>query len=559
MEKSKQNGNGLVQAEEWVNRAGPWHQIQPPLQPWILDHLQTLGFSSLTQVQSSSIPLLLSHKDLIVEAITGSGKTLSFLIPLLELISKRSSNLKKLESVIVTIRNQRRGVSTDWESKKFIIYFSTCNQVNYFYNLFLNLSELKEIQFFGLHGKLNPNKRESTYNGFLNSIGGLSTNEPSTSKQSSQAQRNGASVLLCTDVAARGLDLPDVDVVIQFDPPTDPKVFSHRCGRTARAGRKGRAIVMLNRGKEEEYVDSSSASTTPFPGPEPSTSDLSAREFESRIHSILLSDRAIYELSIKAFVSFIKSYSKHETGYIFPLNQSIPGSLKLKSLAKSYGLLRLPRMPEISSGGGEKNNRKRMRTNKKEDDDELKGSVLEKKRKIDVEREQEDEVIDGEEFVEIEFDPRTLAYKDKAREKQRLATIASKDAAQEEKSKNSRDPKKKKKKKDGKDLNLIREESESEEESVVNSSDEDEGYEWDEEKRKLKEKKQREKKRKERIQKAGLGIEEAWSEKKALKNQREERRLKRKRKRDWEKRIELEMRMMMRAHQKKMMIKIKSS
>lgn len=61
-------------------------------------------------------------------------------------------------------------------------------------------------------------------------------------------------------------------------------------------------------------------------------------------------------------------------------------------------------MPEISSGGGEKNNRKRMRTNKKEDDDELKGSVLEKKRKIDVEREQEDEVIDGEEFVEIEFD-----------------------------------------------------------------------------------------------------------------------------------------------------------
>lgn len=60
-------------------------------------------------------------------------------------------------------------------------------------------------------------------------------------------------------------------------------------------------------------------------------------------------------------------------------------------------------MPEIS-GGGEKNNRKRMRTNKKEDDVESKGSVLEKKRKIDVEREQEDEVIDGEEFVEIEFD-----------------------------------------------------------------------------------------------------------------------------------------------------------
>jgi len=42
--------------------------------------------------------------------------------------------------------------------------------------------------------------------------------------------------------------------VIQFDPPVDPKVFSHRAGRTARAGRKGKAYVLLCSGREVEYV-----------------------------------------------------------------------------------------------------------------------------------------------------------------------------------------------------------------------------------------------------------------------------------------------------------------
>jgi ATP-dependent RNA helicase DDX55/SPB4 len=70
---------------------------------------------------------------------------------------------------------------------------------------------------------------------------------------SSPATPATPSILLTTDVAARGLDLPRVDIIIQFDPPSDPKTFSHRCGRTARAGKSGRAWVLLV-GREEEYV-----------------------------------------------------------------------------------------------------------------------------------------------------------------------------------------------------------------------------------------------------------------------------------------------------------------
>lgn len=50
------------------------------------------------------------------------------------------------------------------------------------------------------------------------------------------------------------MDFPDIDVVVQYDAPTDPKTFSHRAGRTARAGRRGKAVLLLGKGREEDYV-----------------------------------------------------------------------------------------------------------------------------------------------------------------------------------------------------------------------------------------------------------------------------------------------------------------
>lgn len=136
---------------------------------------------------------------------------------------------------------------------RFIIYFATSASVDYFYKVrsfsycrspspysalqILPLFLPEAVQLFSLHGHLPPSARTRTLNSFANSTSTAQT----------------PSLLLATDVAARGLDIPDVDAILQFDPPTDSKAFSHRCGRTARAGKQGRAWVLLA-DQEHQYL-----------------------------------------------------------------------------------------------------------------------------------------------------------------------------------------------------------------------------------------------------------------------------------------------------------------
>lgn len=73
-------------------------------------------------------------------------------------------------------------------------------------------------------GKQKQQKRTATFFEFINASSGI---------------------LICTDVAARGLDIPKVDWIIQFDPPDDPRDYIHRVGRTARAGETGKSLLFL--------------------------------------------------------------------------------------------------------------------------------------------------------------------------------------------------------------------------------------------------------------------------------------------------------------------------
>lgn len=80
-----------------------WENLDPPLSEWVLEAMSTMGFARMTPVQASAIPLFMSHKDVVVEAVTGSGKTLSFLIPIVEKLLRLDDPIKKhhIGSIIV--------------------------------------------------------------------------------------------------------------------------------------------------------------------------------------------------------------------------------------------------------------------------------------------------------------------------------------------------------------------------------------------------------------------------------------------------------------------------
>lgn len=60
--------------------------------------------------------------------------------------------------------------------------------------------------------------------------------------------------MIATEVAARGLDIPDIDLVINYDVPQNAKDYVHRVGRTARSGKTGFALTIVTQYDVEQYL-----------------------------------------------------------------------------------------------------------------------------------------------------------------------------------------------------------------------------------------------------------------------------------------------------------------
>jgi ATP-dependent RNA helicase DDX31/DBP7 len=119
---------------------------------------------------------------------------------------------------------------------KMIVFFSCSTSVDYHHQLLSSFN--LDMNIFQLHGSLEQPVRTGTLKTF--------------------SAIKGCAILLATDVASRGLDLPYVDMILQFDPPFSQDDYVHRIGRTARAGRTGEGILLLLP-SEEEYLASLSS------------------------------------------------------------------------------------------------------------------------------------------------------------------------------------------------------------------------------------------------------------------------------------------------------------
>ena len=135
-----------------------------------------------------------------------------------------------------------------------VVFVSTCASVDYYHTLLTSMdcivsptipnvdmkSTTKGIfgqncPIFKLHGNVPQNERQQVLNKF----------KEAATARTGTSNRGGGSVLFATDVAARGLNLPSVDWIVQFDVPCDVADYVHRAGRVARAGGVGHALLFL--------------------------------------------------------------------------------------------------------------------------------------------------------------------------------------------------------------------------------------------------------------------------------------------------------------------------
>ncbi|KAH7728325.1 putative ATP-dependent RNA helicase pitchoune [Aphelenchoides avenae] len=191
------------------------------------------------------------------------------------------------------------------KGKKVMVFFSSCASVKYHHEL-LNYIDMP-VQC--IHGKQKQQKRTCTFFSFCQAESGI---------------------LLCTDVAARGLDIPQVDWIVQYDPPDEPREYIHRVGRTARGDTgTGHALLVL-RPEELGFLRYLKAAKVTLNEYEFSWAKIA--NIQPQLEKLVSQNYYLNKSAKEAYKGYVRAYDSHSLKEIYDVN-----TLDLVQVAKSFG------------------------------------------------------------------------------------------------------------------------------------------------------------------------------------------------------------------------------
>lgn len=197
--------------------------------------------------------------------------------------------------------------------QKIIVFFSSCKQVKYIYEAFCRLRP--GISLLALYGTLHQLRRMDIYETFC---------------------KKQHAVLFATDIAARGLDFPAVNWVVQMDCPEDVNAYIHRAGRTARFQAGGESLLVLLP-SELEMLQRLQDRKIPINMIKINPNKLNSPH--RKLEALLARDVSLKESAQRAFVAYVKSVFLMKDKEIFNVK-----ALNTDAYARSLGLAIPPRI-----------------------------------------------------------------------------------------------------------------------------------------------------------------------------------------------------------------------
>ncbi|XP_042880265.1 probable ATP-dependent RNA helicase DDX10 [Penaeus japonicus] len=198
--------------------------------------------------------------------------------------------------------------------KKILVFMSTCKQAKYMFDIYCKLNV--GVPVLCLHGGMNQLRRLAVYDIFC---------------------RKENVVLFATDLAARGLDIPAVDWVVQIDCPEDVTTYIHRVGRTARYANSGEALLVLTPHEEEPMMANLKAKNIEIEKIEVDSSKMSS--IHTKMEILLSKYNELKEESVRAFKAYVKSVTLMKDKKVFNVE-----SIDFDAYARSLGLAVTPRL-----------------------------------------------------------------------------------------------------------------------------------------------------------------------------------------------------------------------